>query len=165
MSVGLYRYVIIYTTQTTASKKDFVEIIEKHLKGDEVCFVGDEAHGLGANVTKRALLPIYRYRIGLSATPQRWFDDVGTSILNSYFGDDPFSFTILQAQTTINPLQKILITHKCSICGHGLSCFLQAFFGESCKMFLEKIASPFWRKLQRPVQSLREPQPATADIW
>lgn len=104
MSVGLYRYVIIYTTQTTASKKDFVEIIEKHLKGDEVCFVGDEAHGLGANVTKRALLPIYRYRIGLSATPQRWFDDVGTSILNSYFGDDPFSFTILQAQTTINPL-------------------------------------------------------------
>ena len=45
---------------------------------------------------------------------------------------------------------------------HG--CFLQAFLGESCKMFLEKIASPFWRKLQRPVQSLREPQPATADI-
>ena len=43
-------------------------------------------------------------------------------------------------------------------------CFLQAFFGESCKIFLENIASPFWQKLQRPVQSLREPLPATADI-
>lgn len=45
-----------------------------------------------------------------------------------------------------------------------LDVFCKAFFGESCKIFLEKIASPFWRKLQRPVQSLREPQPATADI-
>ena len=44
------------------------------------------------------------------------------------------------------------------------NCFLQAFFGESCKIFLENIASPFWQKLQRPVQSLREPLPATADI-
>ena len=47
---------------------------------------------------------------------------------------------------------------------HLYGCFLQAFFGESCKIFLENIASPFWQKLQRPVQSLREPLPATADI-
>ncbi len=29
-------------------------------------------------------------------------------------------------------------------------CFLQPFFGESCKTFLENCASPFWQKLQRP---------------
>lgn len=52
----------------------------------------------------------------------------------------------------------------CMIRKHIRWCFLQAFFGESCKIFLEKIASPFWRKLQWPVHSLREPQPATADI-
>ena len=27
-------------------------------------------------------------------------------------------------------------------------CFLQVFFGKSCKIFLENVASPNWRKLQ-----------------
>ncbi len=104
MCVGAYHHIIIYTTHTTASKEDFINIVEENLKGDEICFIGDEAHGLGANKTRKALLPIYRYRIGLSATPQRWFDDAGTKILISYFGEDPFCFSILQAQTTTNPL-------------------------------------------------------------
>ena len=34
----------------------------------------------------------------------------------------------------------------------ALACFLQALFGESCKTFLENVASPFWRKLQRAGQ-------------
>ena len=29
-----------------------------------------------------------------------------------------------------------------------LGCFLQALFGEKCKIFLENVASPNWRKLQ-----------------
>ncbi len=29
-----------------------------------------------------------------------------------------------------------------------LKCFLQALFGEKCKIFLENVASPNWRKLQ-----------------
>ena len=28
------------------------------------------------------------------------------------------------------------------------NCFLQALFGEKCKIFLENVASPNWRKLQ-----------------
>ena len=28
------------------------------------------------------------------------------------------------------------------------ACFLQALFGEKCKIFLENVASPNWRKLQ-----------------
>ena len=28
------------------------------------------------------------------------------------------------------------------------ACFLQVFFGKSCKIFLENVASPNWRKLQ-----------------
>ena len=30
----------------------------------------------------------------------------------------------------------------------SLPCFLQALFGEKCKIFLENVASPNWRKLQ-----------------
>ena len=32
--------------------------------------------------------------------------------------------------------------------GNDSVCFLQVFFGKSCKIFLENVASPNWRKLQ-----------------
>ena len=32
--------------------------------------------------------------------------------------------------------------------GADFNCFLQALFGEKCKIFLENVASPNWRKLQ-----------------
>ena len=104
MRVGVYNQIVVYTTHTTASKNDFIKIIVDNLTGEEVCFIGDEAHGLGAAKSKQAMLPIYKYRVGLSATPHRWFDDVGSAVLTEYFGDNPYTFNILQAQTTINPV-------------------------------------------------------------
>lgn len=104
IALGFSNHAIVYTTHTTASCYDFVNIVKEHISMTPVCFVGDEAHGLGAYQAKNALLNEYRYRIGLSATPSRWFDDYGTKILNDYFGNDSFRFTIAQALTTINPL-------------------------------------------------------------
>ena len=104
LSIGFSNHAIIYTTHTTASSDDFVNIIKKHISKIPVCFVGDEAHGLGAYKAKYALLDEYSYRIGLSATPSRWFDDYGSQILTGYFGKESFKFTIAQALTTINPL-------------------------------------------------------------
>ena len=31
-----------------------------------------------------------------------------------------------------------------------IECFLQVLFGEKCKIFLENVASPNWRKMQGP---------------
>lgn len=104
LSIGFNKNLMIYTTHITASKKDFVEIIQKNSLENNFCFIGDEAHGLGALKNKHALLSIYKYRIGLSATPKRWFDDVGTEILTNYFGGNSFEFPIFKALTTINPL-------------------------------------------------------------
>ena len=53
---------------------------------------------------RKALLGIYRYRIGLSATPSRWFDDSGTKVLTKYFGSLSFELTIRDALTKVNPL-------------------------------------------------------------
>lgn len=104
LSVGFDKNLIIYTTHVTASKKDFIEIIKKNSDGNNFCFIGDEAHGLGALKNKHALLSLYKYRIGLSATPKRWFDDIGTEVLTNYFGEKEFQFPIFKALTTINPL-------------------------------------------------------------
>jgi len=38
-----------------------------------------------------------RYRLGLSATPERWFDETGTEGLKAYFGDVAFRFTLADA--------------------------------------------------------------------
>ena len=104
ISLGFSNHAIVYTTHITASSKDFVRMIKEYISETRVCFVGDEAHGLGAYRSKNALLNEYKYRIGLSATPARWFDDYGTQILNDYFGNNSYKFTIGQALTTINPL-------------------------------------------------------------
>lgn len=104
VSVGYNKKLVIYTTHSTCSCNDFTSIISNNCKLIPICFVGDEAHGLGANVAKKGLLEMYKYRIGLSATPKRWFDDIGSTILTSYFGNKSFEFTIGDALSTINPI-------------------------------------------------------------
>jgi superfamily II DNA or RNA helicase len=104
ISLGFHKNALVYTTHATASSNDFTEILNGIIGKVKVCFVGDEAHGLGAHKSKNALVTGYSHRIGLSATPSRWFDEYGTQVLTGYFGNASFSFTITQAQTTINPL-------------------------------------------------------------
>lgn len=95
---------IIYTTHATASDKSFIKILRDNKFTTKVLFICDEVHSTGASKQRNALLPEYDYRIGLSATPDRMFDDEGTSIIRKYFGDKSFEFTIADALGTINPL-------------------------------------------------------------
>jgi len=104
IAAGIAHNLFIYTTHATASADDFRAIIINNSSSLSMCFVGDEAHGLGAPKTKNALLPEYQFRIGLSATPKRWFDDYGTSVLEQYFGGQSYQFTISDALTTVNPI-------------------------------------------------------------
>ncbi|KAM3109112.1 DNA phosphorothioation system restriction enzyme [Phormidesmis sp. 146-33] len=48
--------------------------------------VGDEAHNLGAQKLEASLPRRIGLRLGLSATPERYFDDRGTQSLFDYFG-------------------------------------------------------------------------------
>ncbi len=104
LALGFHKRAVVYTTHITASSKDFIAILRQNVRTASICFVGDEAHGLGAYKTKQALLDEYKYRIGLSATPARWFDDYGSAILQKYFGNQSYQFTIADALTTINPI-------------------------------------------------------------
>ena len=102
---GLADYCVFYTTHITASSDKFTNAMRTCLQpGTEVLFVGDETHWLGARKLQNALLPEYKYRIGLSATPSRWFDDAGTSRLVDFYGNANFEFTIKDALTEYNPM-------------------------------------------------------------
>lgn len=104
-SIGFADHCIIYTSHNTASSDNFIAIINSNLgKNTKVLFIGDEVHWLGAKNFRQALLERYDYRIGLSATPSRWFDDQGTAYLVNYFGNNHFEFTIKDALNEINPI-------------------------------------------------------------
>jgi DNA phosphorothioation system restriction enzyme len=53
---------------------------------EKTIIIGDEVHNLGAVDLSSALPRSVGMRLGLSATPERWFDESGTKELLDYFG-------------------------------------------------------------------------------
>lgn len=95
---------VVFTTHDTSSSIKFITIIRRSKLDVRVLFIADEVHAIATNVQKQALLPEYEYRIGLSATPERMFDDYGTQLIQNYFGNKSYKFTIYDALHTINPV-------------------------------------------------------------
>ncbi len=99
-----YDSMIIYTTHDTAYSSGFRELIQKYKQDLKILFICDEVHGIGSEKQREALLDVYDYRIGLSATPERLYDEEGTALIKEYFGNETFEFTIFDALHTINPV-------------------------------------------------------------
>lgn len=59
--------------------------------------IGDEVHNYGARASASALPLNATYRVGLSATPDRWMDDAGTERVRDYFGESVFSYSMADA--------------------------------------------------------------------
>ena len=97
--------VVVFTTHDSFYRLDFVSII-KSVKC-KILLIGDEVHGMWADKRKDGFIDKYDYRLGLSATPSRWFDPEGTKDLFAYFGikkeEDMYQFPLSQAIKTINP--------------------------------------------------------------
>ncbi len=85
----------VITTHSTFIDEDFQRSIGR-LNGQGL-LIADEVHHLGAERSRAQLPPNIPFRLALSATPDRWFDDVGTAALRAYFGETVFSFTLADA--------------------------------------------------------------------
>lgn len=74
----------LVVTNSTFGKAAFQRVLaDMHT---HMLLIADEAHHLGAQ-NLRTLLPNgAQFRLGLSATPERWFDPDGTDALTDYFG-------------------------------------------------------------------------------
>ena len=83
------------------SHKELMEFVDD-FKYKSLIIV-DEVHGIGSSKQMLGLNSNFDYRLGLSATPERWFDDEGTQILFDYFGGSVFQFDIEDALETVNP--------------------------------------------------------------
>ena len=64
---------------------------------EDVVFVVDEAHNMGATNYRRYLPDNIKYRLGLSATIDRHNDESGTTALSEYFGKKCIAYSLKDA--------------------------------------------------------------------
>jgi superfamily II DNA or RNA helicase len=85
-------YVCLIAVHKTATSTKFRDALT-NMDTSYMFLVGDEAHGLGAAHSRTALINA-EMRLGLSATPRRWFDVEGTKVLQDYFGKTCFEYPL-----------------------------------------------------------------------
>ncbi|MGI6554465.1 MAG: DEAD/DEAH box helicase family protein [Bacillota bacterium] len=84
-------------TTTTSFSLDSMQNALKRLKGN-VLLIADEVHHMGAKRIREKLPDNIPYRLGLSATPDRWHDDIGSNYLRQYFENGVvFTFGLKEA--------------------------------------------------------------------
>ena len=97
---GVIPRMAILTTHNTFSTSDFMDMVKaskQRSPKQKFLLIVDEVHGIGAPIRRKGLIEEYDYRLGLSATPKRWFDLEGTDSIFGYFGDVVFRFSLKEA--------------------------------------------------------------------
>ncbi len=89
------QFLCVITTHATFISPTFQASIERLQQ--PALFIGDEAHHLGAERGRVSYPGNILYRLALSATPDRWFDDAGTIALRNYFGETVFVLSLREA--------------------------------------------------------------------
>lgn len=92
-------YIVISTYASFVREATFERLSELSL---DTLLIADEAHNMGSSSCLKLLNKIpYVKRIGLSATPERQFDEIGNQAICSFFGCSlnayTFSFTMKEA--------------------------------------------------------------------
>jgi len=111
---GVNEHLLVLTTHNTFSAGDFMNIVresKKRTPGQRMLLIIDEVHGIGAPQRRLGLIEEYDYRLGLSATPKRWFDLKGTEKIFNYFGDVVFEFSLKDAIETGYLVPYIYLPH------------------------------------------------------
>ena len=94
LTMGIESTQCIVVTHDFLCDPEFAEALAR--ASCRTLLVADEVHNLGtARFLSRAV--DFQYRLGLSATPDRQYDGVGTAGLRDYFGSVVFRFTLAEA--------------------------------------------------------------------
>lgn len=93
--IGVRHHVCLVAVNRTFSSEAFQAALRRI--GGGAMLVADEVHYLGAQQLRDILPGQIEHRLGLSATPIRVFDDLGTSTLLEYFGGIVYEFDLRAA--------------------------------------------------------------------
>lgn len=87
---------VVVTTHTTFASDPFQRMIAR-VKRSPMMLIADEMHHLGAPHLSQGLPDHVDFRLGLSATPERFYDDEGTETLLEYFEDIVYEYGLQEA--------------------------------------------------------------------
>lgn len=90
-----HNYVIL-VNNSLKKIKDKLEKLTDSIK-EKIFIIADEVHNLGTENYLKMLPNGVIMKLGLSATPQRYYDDSGTDKLKAYFGDIVYEFSMEEA--------------------------------------------------------------------
>lgn len=93
--MGQRPVVAIVATNASFAGTKFQSVLSRITQ--PLMIIADEAHNLGSSTYRNFLPPNATYRLALSATPERWFDDEGTDALIDYFGPVAYVLAIGEA--------------------------------------------------------------------
>ena len=95
LRAGISRAEVLVVSNDTLCTDEFNRRLSA-IPGSKL-LVADECHNLGAESFTSAPPEYFEYRLGLSATPDRQYDDVGTEALRAFFGETCFTFRLERA--------------------------------------------------------------------
>ena len=105
ISIGYRKHLLVIMVQQSGAKEESQALWKQAEDAKlKMLLVADEAHGLGAKEMRKNLSPSFEWRLGLTATPDRYFDDEGKSILQNYFARVSESFSIEEALKWVDPV-------------------------------------------------------------
>lgn len=124
------KYGIVIVTYNTFCSNDFIKIIND-IKYP-ILLICDEVHHVGAFTYSNGLIQKYTYKLGLSATPDRWFDEDGTKIIRDFFDKTVYKFSLKKAINTIDPS-----TDRTFLCPYKYYPSLVDLNGDENKKYIE----------------------------
>jgi superfamily II DNA or RNA helicase len=95
LRMGKRSLVVMVATNLSFAGPKFQSVLARVTQ--PMLVIADEVHNLGSPAFLESLPPNVTYRLGLSATPERWFDEDGTKALIDYFGKVVFDLPLGEA--------------------------------------------------------------------
>lgn len=92
---GLSDVEVVVVSHDTLCTPEFFDAVS-NFEGEQL-LIADEAHNLGRASFIENPPEFFKYRLGLSATPIRQYDEEGTEALFEFFGPVAFRFTLEEA--------------------------------------------------------------------
>jgi len=134
LRAGISDVEILVITHNALCNPDFFE----KFKEIDVAklLIADEVHNLGSEGFIRNPPEHFKYRLGLSATPVRQYDDEGTSLLFNFFKSPVYVFSLKQA------IGSCLVEYEY----HLHECYLTNEELDDWYELTDKIKQNFWRQ-------------------
>ncbi|UOE53595.1 DEAD/DEAH box helicase family protein [Cytobacillus oceanisediminis] len=86
---------VVITTYRSAASEEFNSMVEK-IRGKGF-LIADECHYFGVSSLRNNKLGSIDAKLGLSATPDRWWDEAGTNYIKDFFGDTVYEYDMKTA--------------------------------------------------------------------